>query len=1296
MNSIIINTDNGTVESFTIILSSRSQKHLGEIINLSGIKYYNYLNQPQKISFNVNKNSDEFQERLWTEINDLKLIYVKEVDTYFEIHVTVSNNDCNIKSITGISLCESELSQKIISNLEVNTEADISRDDYVITQFYNPDKPNASLLHRVLSEVPAYKIKYVAPSLMTLQRSFSVNDISIYDFLTGDCATEFDCIFLFDSTDRSISVYDLCTICNDCGYRNDYTDTCPHCGSNNLKYFGEDTTIFVSSENLTDEVQLETDIDNIKNCFILEAGDDIMTTAVMSYIPSGGNRIFYIPPPQLKDMPIELVEKIQSYNTLYDSSINDYHKITEQIYECIERITYYTSNQMPDITIPDTTASTEAAKLTISNLNPLSLSSLTTYTSLATINSALINYAKVFVRSGFVKVDVDTGSFKYNGVSNGISSGVWTGRFKITNYSNKEDIAYSSTLIITVNDDYQSFMNEKILKNIASNNTDDNSVYNVLGIKELSTFQNTLKLYCLNRLISFRDAINGVLSILMESNAGNVDSELYTPFYSKYYDKLQACNNEITIRKSEIESWEKKKKKYESQKLEIQQTLDFKKYLGENLYGIFTTYIRESKYTNSNYISDGLSDEKIFERALEFIEIARKELIKSSYYQHSIRTNLYNLLLMEEFSPIVNKFQLGNFIRVRVDEEIYRLRLVSYEIDFDNLGTLNTEFSDMTKTAHGSNDIHDILKQASSIASTYSYVSKQASNGNSAQNTLTDLKTNGLNSALMNIKNNSNEEIIIDNNGLTAKSYDDITDSYSPEQLVITHNILAYSDDDFRTVKCALGKHAYYKFVDDVLVQDNAYGLTADFVTAGNINGSQIIAGQIYSVNYSSVHHKGTHLNLDDGTLTFADGKIVYDGKVLKLKGIDIDWSTTNEPSDMWTSINANTEGIKLEAKRAFDAEEELSGRINVNSDAITLEVKRASDAENSLSTKVTQTAKEIRTEMKDTKEGLESSIATTAESLNVSLKNAKTALETSISTVAGNITSEITRATNAEEILSTKLTQTENKIVLKADANGKIVQVALNADPTTGTEFKVNANNINLSADDILNLIAGGTINLTSGNINITSDNWGVDSQGNMWCNKINAFQITGDAINQFNNAVLNSDTIQKINRLIDVLDQRLLDIKYSQPLTVSGTYRQSPDFINGFYDGKYDMTNLIGITITFEYYYSDNSGSNDGDNEDKYYYNTYEAGVGVSNNKSTFNVIKTLSYGQYSYDNTHKGTYSVNIDVSDLTGEYYIGACIRGYDGYTHDGVLQFTGEKLHPGNITYYVKIVNVQTF
>ncbi len=1015
--NIKINTDNGTAEPFTIILSSRDKRHFGELLNVTGIKYITYLNHMQELSFNVNKYVNGIRERLWDEINNLRLVYVKELNTYFEINVLINDNDFNLKSVNGISLCESELSQKLIYNLEINTELDISRTDYEITKFFNPGNPKASLLHRVLSEAPAYKIKHVDASLATMQRSFSVNDKSIYDFLTEDCANEFECLFQFDSVDRSVSVYDLCTVCNDCGYRGNFTDSCPVCHSNNINYFGEDTTILVSSDNLTDEITFETDVDNIKNCFVLEAGDDTMTAAVMSYIPSGRNRMFYIPPEQQKDMPVELVEKIRSYNLLYDSSIDNYHKITEHIYECIERITYHTSKLMPEITIPDTTASTEAAKLTASNLSPLSLSSLTSYTSLATINSALINYAKVFVRSGFVKIEVDTSSFQLNESNGTFASGVWTGRLKVTSYSNKEDIAFSDTISITVNDDYQSFISEKILKNIASNNTDDNSVYHVLGIKDIAFFRDTLKLYCLNRLISFRDAINSVLSILLEANAGTEDSELYSPFYAKYYDKLQVCNKEITLRKSEIESWEKKKEQYESQKQEIQRRLDFRNYLGPSLYQIFTTYIRESKYSNSNYISDGLSDEKIFERALEFIETARKELIKSSYYQHSIHTNLYNLLLMKEFSPIVDKFQLGNFIRVRVDDNIYRLRLVSYEINFDSLGTLNTDFSDMTKTAHGSNDIHDILKQASSIASTYSYVSKQASNGHAAQNTLINFVKDGLNSALVNIKNNNNEEILLDKNGLIAQSYDDITGDYSPEKLRLTHNLLVYTSDNFKTVRCALGKHDYYKYVNDVLSKYTDYGLTADFVTAGVVNGSQIIAGNIYSANYSAADNKGTKICLDNGNFTLGDGKIVYDGKVLKIKGVEIDWSTTNESQSMWAKINANADSIIAEYNRATNEEGRLSGLLSVAADEIKAEVTRATNEEGRLSSLISTTADGITAKVKE--------IEKRGDELSSSLEMTSKKIDLKVS--QGEISSMISQE-------SDKITITSNRLSIQSD----------------------------------------------------------------------------------------------------------------------------------------------------------------------------------------------------------------------------------------------------------------------
>lgn len=51
-------------------------------------------------------------------------------------------------------------------------------------------------------------------------------------------------------------------------------------------------------------------------------------------------------------------------------------------------------------------------------------------------------------------------------------------------------------------------------------------------------------------------------------------------------------------------------------------------------------------------------------------------------------------------------------------------------------------------------------------------------------------------------------------------------------------------------------------------------------------------------------------------------------------------------------------------------------------------------------------------------------------------------------------------------------------------------------------SEAKLNADKIELSANDILNLLAGNTINLTSKNLVLASTNFNVDTNGNMSCN--------------------------------------------------------------------------------------------------------------------------------------------------------------------------------------------------
>lgn len=892
--SLKIVTNHGIIDDFTIVLANRSLTHQGQICNVKDFVCKANLNSADEISFTVHKELDDKAERLWDKIVDLGIVWVKELNEYFEICVNISESTSLIKNITGTSLCEAELSQTLLRNIEINSEADIERDDYVVTKFYDFSNPKASLLHRVLEKAPHYSIKHVDESLKNLQRTFSVDGTSIYDFLTGECAEQINCLFQFDSTDRSISVYDLYTVCTSCGRRGEFNDACPKCGSENLYYYGQDTTIFVSSDNLTEEITYETDVDSIKNCFKLEAGDDLMTATVISCNPNGSAYLYYFSETQKQDMPDELVAKLDSYDTIMKSYEEDYQELSKNIYECTDQIIHYTSEMMPTPEISEVTAATEAAKLTKENLSPVGLTSVNSYTSTATVNSALKNFAKVFVKTGYVKVDIDAGNFAYVGAdSNGYNYGRWTGRFKVTNYSNEEDVAYSDTITIDVTSDYNYYLTQKVQKNIASNDSDDRSIYNVLSITDLNTFKRALTYYCYNRLESFADAVQGVINLLIEENQSNIDSDYYDEFYLPYYNKLIACQDEMNVRSATIKEYEEQLELLTKQQENIQNSLNFEDYLGEELYTIFCSYRREDTYRNENYISDGLDNAEIFQNAQAFLENAKKEIVKSGEYQHSISSNLYNLLAMKEFESIVDYFELGNWIRLSVDGKIYRLRLVSYEINGSDLTSINTEFSDVTRTASGINDIKSVLSKAQSMATSYSYVAKQASNGDSAQSILKDFTTEGLNSALVNIKNNDAEEVLFDKHGILCKSYDDIEGDYNPEQLRITHNILAYTSDGWKTVSLGLGKHEYHKYIDGVLTADTDYGLSAKFVTAGYINGSQIIGGEIYSQNYSDT--SGSYLNLNNGTFSFAGGKMMYRDDSLLLKGANLQIGGTSD-----------------------------------------------------------------------------------------------------------------------------------------------------------------------------------------------------------------------------------------------------------------------------------------------------------------------------------------------------------------------------------------------------------------
>ena len=306
-------------EPLTFILTKRNGDRIGVIANVITEETHasDNMNAPSEVSFKVYKYLNDNECLQWDDIKDFCVIYVLEWNKYFEASVTLNidkNSDISAsKTVSCTALQESELSNLKLFGVEINTENDMVRGDYVPTIIYNADNPKGSLLNRIIADkAPHYTIVHVDRSIANLNRilTFTFDDKSIYDALQ-EISKEINCLFVFGEGDgsdnstikRTISVYDLESTCNDCGYRGEYVDTCPECGSNHVSNgYGKDTTIFISPENLADNITYSTDSGSVKNCFKLEAGDDLMTATIRNANPSGSDYIWYISNEVKKEM----------------------------------------------------------------------------------------------------------------------------------------------------------------------------------------------------------------------------------------------------------------------------------------------------------------------------------------------------------------------------------------------------------------------------------------------------------------------------------------------------------------------------------------------------------------------------------------------------------------------------------------------------------------------------------------------------------------------------------------------------------------------------------------------------------------------------------------------------------------------------------------------------------------------------------------------------------------------------------------------------------------------------------
>ncbi len=817
------------------------------------------------------------------------------------------------------------------------TASVIARKKYILT--------HASLLHRVLEKAPHYSIAHVDSTLRELStvHEFTFDGTDILSALKNDIAEAYHCLFSFNSEQRTISVYDLYSTCTACKYRGDFLDTCPECGSTKvINKYGEDTNVLINSTNLTKSITLESNQDSLKNCFYVTGADDLMNATIRNINPNGSQYIYYFSDDVLSDMPDNLKNKLKSYDTLYNeiqttrkmaldsTKVTNYNNVVTSVtkkfadvsdddkdkvtfnklanplvgyssliaarYDATDLYYYINDSMMPVIDIDGLGVqdSLTSIKNGIKTLGGVAVTKVSSIES-SVVRNTLEKLCQVFCSTAYYDISVETKSLSAYNTST--KTKTYSCTVTITSLTqqdeNEEYLTGSVDITCTVLENNEKYIEQKIKRMTAESKKLKDKQITSFDLSD-TDFKKELTYYSLTELTNMYTEFQACQDIVTNGfTEDSVDvqynnSELKKKYQKFYANRLTWINNEIKTRTSELNSVKaifdpvKLTGVLQTLKQSIQKELDLQKYLGTNLWNLFYSYRREDDYNNSNYSSTGLNNTELIKRATELFKAAQRELYKAGNLQYSINTTMGNLLALPEFKPIVDKFEVGNFIKVGIDEKVYSLRLLSYQVDYDNLSEIPVEFSTVEKIYSGYSDVESVLQSAKSMSTSYSSVKDQVDKSKGTTKTVSDWTNNGLLGDNISFSNSKEQTVTLTKNGLLARSWDDVYNEFSLKQLKIVNNGLYLTKDGWETIETGVGRFTYTD-INGNLVED--YGIIAKTVVGNLIIGKEL---QIYNEDKSIVIDENG-LTIDGGYLKIKGTEVGSDGKTISEVIIDLD-----------------------------------------------------------------------------------------------------------------------------------------------------------------------------------------------------------------------------------------------------------------------------------------------------------------------------------------------------------------------------------------------------------------------
>lgn len=342
----------------------------------------------------------------------------------------------------------------------------------------------------------------------------------------------------------------------------------------------------------------------------------------------------------------------------------------------------------------------------------------------------------------------------------------------------------------------------------------------------------------LTDLKSELEALETVRKNLMPTDP---DDELYeeqVEEFKKKTDEVDAKNIEIQNKEKEIKNKETEIQETNQSLKDINTSVKFENYFTLDEQVTLSDYIIESVYTDTNFVvtddmtipsdlskdtlvltttgtkkfgdlldTDVLIDEQYIANQLLEQGIETAKTLSQPSFTFSLDTT--NFLFIEKFKPFIDQIELGCTVAVEIEEGNWAYPiLLEMTLDYDNPDSFSMTFGNRFRLSDAEwtfAELHnEQVKTTSQVGSTLQIASEPVLNG--TVSSFEEYMTNNLIAANQQIQSTADNEMTFGSFGLRGRKKDSTNvTGYDPHQLWINSNLIAMTDDNWQTVKLAIG-----------------------------------------------------------------------------------------------------------------------------------------------------------------------------------------------------------------------------------------------------------------------------------------------------------------------------------------------------------------------------------------------------------------------------------------------------------------------------------------------------------